>query len=230
MNPLIEKYFRGELTDPEESTLEKLLTDSEDTAWEFGQEAAAAYQRYGLPEPDLPGGENPDGPSNGMNPLTWMIPLLGLLFLGGFGWWKFHQTVVPVKLEVPAAQPAPVRVKKIVKHAEPTVKVLKQAVQAPVAPAPQAPTELPPDGGSLKEAGNNLKVVVKRETAGPATVRVVNSLGVEIRLLYSGTLQAGKWSFEWDGRSGDGRLVDPGKYSIQVQTEGSAQSREVVIH
>ncbi len=73
-------------------------------------------------------------------------------------------------------------------------------------------------------------MVVNRETGGSATIRVLNAQGQEIRLLFSGNLGAGKWAFEWDGRSGAGRLVDPGKYRIEVLTDGINQSKEVNIH
>ena len=58
---------------------------------------------------------------------------------------------------------------------------------------------------------------------------MVNSLGVEVRRMYVGTLQTGRWSFEWDGHGGDGSQVAAGKYFIQVQSEGMTQSREVNI-
>jgi flagellar hook assembly protein FlgD len=114
-----------------------------------------------------------------------------------------------------------VPMKKTVQRVEP---IVKKALPAPVKPA-----EIPPSGTSERVSGNNLNVIVHRETAGPVVVRVVDAMGLEVRRLFSGTVQAGKWSFEWDGRAGDGSLVGPGKYRIEVQTEGTTQSREVNI-
>ncbi|HUO57737.1 MAG TPA: FlgD immunoglobulin-like domain containing protein [bacterium] len=217
MNPLFEKYFFGELTDAEEQTLEQTLTQSETEAWEFGQAAEEIYHRYGLPEPQLPGDAEQDG---GIKPWKWLIPILLLLLSGTYFLWRSLQSV-PEPIQKPITTPAPVPVKKAVQQAMP---ILKKAVKAVV-----KPMETPPDAAKDKVSGNNLKVVVHREVAGTVVVRVINSLGLEVRRMYAGTLQAGRWSFEWDGRSGDGQLVEPGKYYIQVQSEGMTQSREVNI-
>jgi len=220
MNPLYEKYFFGELTDTEEQTLEQMLTDSESSAWEFGQAAEEIYKRYGLPEPAVP--ENPsDG--DGSKPWAWLFPILALLMLAGYLGWKTLQPK-PELAPQPLVPSLPKPMKKVV------VKIVKPLQKAVKVLAPIHPIGSPPPGWTPeREAGNNLKVVVHRETAGPVVVRVVNSLGMEIRRMYSGTVQAGRWSFEWDGRSEDGRLVEPGQYYIQVQTEGTTQSREVNI-
>ena len=213
MNPLYEKYFFGELTDAEEQTLEQTLTQSEAEAWDFGQAAETIYHRYGLPEPELPG----DAGDEGVRPWKWLAPVVLLLISAGYVLWKSAQPLVePVEKTVPAP------VKKAVQQALP---VLKKVVPVPVKKA-----ENPPKGAQEKLTGNNLKVVVHREVAGPVVVRVVNSMGLEIRRMYAGTLQTGRWSFEWDGHAGDGSQVGPGKYFIQVQSEGMTQSREVYIH
>ncbi len=224
MNPLYEKYFFGELTDTEEQTLEQMLTQSESEAWDFGQTAEEVYHRYGLPEPELPGGSGEGIPPGAIKPWKWLIPLSGLLFLGAYWLWKQPLSQLPLKQREPAVPSLPAPVMKVIKRAVPSPKAGEPAVKVP-----EAHKETPPEEAGIKESGNNLKVVVRRETAGPVTVKVSNSLGLEIRRLYGGMLQTGRWSFEWDGRFGDGRLVEPGKYRIEVQTEGTTQSREIVI-
>jgi hypothetical protein len=220
MNPLIRKYFDGELTDPEEMELEKLLEGSEEAAWEFGQAAEEAYRRYGLPDPAP---QDPtDGPTKGSGPWGWIVPLLGILLLGGFVGWKMTRPMpqlpanAPARpIQEPAAKPKP----------KPAVKVEEKR---PVTAAPK-PFASPPEGMKERVSGTDLRVVVKRETAGPVTVAVVNSYGQEIRRLYSGLLNAGDWSFEWDGRAGSGVQVQPGTYRIQVMSEAGLQSRELTI-
>jgi len=227
MNPLMEKYFFGELTDSEETTLENLLVNSEESAWEFGQEAEALYKRYGLPEPELPGGQGEGGaaPKGKGGSWLWFVGLLMLMFLSFYGWMirRSSETLVnPGEKPVPT----PVRADKKVIHLVPRTK------NKPVPPiaTPTSPWATPPSGSPDKVSGNNLKVVVRRETAGPVVVRVLDPHGVEIRRLFSGTLQAGRWGFEWDGRGADGQMVGPGDYKIEVDTDGLRQSRDVNIH
>jgi hypothetical protein len=215
MNPLFEKYFFGELTDSEESALEDHLVRSEQAAWEFGQQAEEVYNRYGLPPL-----ANPPFPQDGMKASLggwgrWLVLLL-LLLMGAFWWFHRPKPALPVEQPKAVEKKTPAPVKKI-------------TVRPTVAALPTAPPAAPPGAGAEKETGNNLRVVVNRETPGAATIRVLNAQGQAIRLLYSGNLGAGKWAFEWDGRSGEGRLVDPGKYLIEVLTDGVAQSKVVNI-
>ena len=219
MNPLMEKYFSGELTDPEESALEELLTKSLESAWEFGQTAEAIYKRYGLPDlPDPPFRQQ--GRPKGQ--WKWWIFSALLLLLSGVMAWRF----LHIPSAAPAKAPAPEAPVKEKMPAGPPERPAPKPQPAAVVPR-QVPT--PPSGSPERETGNNLRVVVKRPYPGTATVRVVDSTGIQIRLLYSGSLGTGDWAFEWDGRDGNGGVVDPGKYRIEVLTEGVTQSREVNI-
>jgi len=211
MNPLIQKYFAGELNHPEEEQLETLLRDSEEAAWEFGQVAEETYGRYGLPEPGTGG---PAAPSEGESHWPWIIPLLGLLLVGSVWWWLAKSRRGPEAL-------APVK---------PTPQRVEKERPAPVKKAvPIKPLATPPEGAKDKVSGTDLRVVVKRQSAGPVTVAVVNSYGLEVRSLYTGVLQPGRWAFEWDGKVGSGALADPGKYRIEVRTEAGTQSKDLTI-
>ncbi len=219
MNPLFEKYFHGELDEAEEDNLEALLQASEEQAWEFGRAAEETYRGYGLPDP----GDGAVG--SGVSKL-WLLLLLPLLFVG----WKLlgggHGTPAPSAVVSPPIQvPTPI----------PTRAPERRVAAPPKAPTPTAisqppPMAAPPAAGGETAAGNNLRVVVKREAPGPVTVRVSDATGTEVRRLYEGNLGAGRWAFEWDGRSQDGRLVAPGNYRIEVTSEGVVQSRNVEIH
>jgi hypothetical protein len=216
MNPLFEKYFFGELNDPEESELETLLEKSEDAAWEFGHTAEQVYNRYGLPAPDLPTGEGGSSETK-RKPWLWVIPGLVLLFLAGYWWWNRKASEITVKPEKENAQKN-IQVPQVIRETAPRVPV---KVSKPIVP--------PPEGRKEKVAGNNLRVVVKQAVPGPAIVRVLNAMGVEVRRLYNGNLAPGQWAFEWDGRGGDGKLAVPGKYRIEVQAGGITQIREMDI-
>jgi len=223
MNPLMEKYFFGELTDSEEEKLESLLTESEDAAWEFGQAAEEIYNRYGLPEPGSPEG-GPDGPAKRTQHWTWILSIFALLLIVGALRMIFRPTrLSPHPVWTPTKALKPIHARKV------SAKKISPR-HAAALPKARMTLAVPPEGRASKVSGTNLRVVVHRQTTGPVTVRVVNSQGLEVRRLYGGSLPAGRWAFEWDGRGGDGRLVAPGKYRIVVETGGSAQSKEVDIH
>jgi hypothetical protein len=212
MNPLFEKYFLGELTDSEETTLEEMLKGSQDAAWEFGQAAEQAYLRYGLPEPKLPRGPG-GGPFPGAGPWT-SIGLVTTVILA-LGWWHYRMQV-----ELPPALTAPAE---SIVTAEPAT---QSAV--PTAP-PEKLLEAPPEEEREKVSGNSLRAVVHLQGAGPVTVRVVDAQGLEVRKLYAGVLGPGRWGFKWDGRAQKGDPVEPGKYRIVVDAGGVQQSQAVVI-
>jgi hypothetical protein len=51
-------------------------------------------------------------------------------------------------------------------------------------------------------------------------LRVYNILGEEVRTLFSGTLAAGRYTFEWDGKSNHGSAVASGVYLYRMTTVG----------
>jgi hypothetical protein len=54
--------------------------------------------------------------------------------------------------------------------------------------------------------------------AGEITLTVYNVLGEEVRTLYAGSLEAGKYWFRWDGRSERGNSVASGVYLVRLST------------
>jgi len=63
-----------------------------------------------------------------------------------------------------------------------------------------------------------IPVTVPRTSA--VAVRVYSILGELVRTLHTGSLEAGRHSFEWDGTSQEGRAVSAGVYLVQLTTEG----------
>jgi flagellar hook assembly protein FlgD len=50
-----------------------------------------------------------------------------------------------------------------------------------------------------------------------------------VALLESGVLSAGEHPFHWDGRGGDGRLVQSGRYFIRLESGSVRETRPVSI-
>src|SRR5271170_2282593 len=90
MFDLVEKYFKEDLTEPEQAALEDSLLNSDEVALKFEAMAKEAYVRYGLPEPQ-PHWGNSNGPfpsaGMGLQPLLWVLGIGAGLVLG---WWRFH--------------------------------------------------------------------------------------------------------------------------------------------
>lgn len=92
MADLVEKFFKEGLTDVEEQALSEILWGSEDEAEKFAGLAREAYQRYGFPEPNLPGPpQTPGHPRNGIGP--WLgvfvvITGLAVAYFYGCPYWE----------------------------------------------------------------------------------------------------------------------------------------------
>lgn len=93
MPDLVEKFFKEGLTEAEEQSLSESLWASEDMAEKFAGLAREAYQRYGLPEPRLPGSpQTPMSPQNGLGP--WLgvfvvITGLAVAYFCGRPYWGY---------------------------------------------------------------------------------------------------------------------------------------------
>lgn len=79
---------------------------------------------------------------------------------------------------------------------------------APVPPRPRAVSEAPP-----------IKIPLTMPTAGKLTVVINDADGKRVRnLLADVDRAAGKLVETWDGRADDGRMVQPGKYTVKAIT------------
>jgi hypothetical protein len=76
---------------------------------------------------------------------------------------------------------------------------------------------------------SGLDMLVEKLSPGLVTVRILDGSGNEIRLLFAGMLDKGKWEFQWDGKRADGSLVEPGLYQAQVESDGQTLTKEIKI-
>jgi len=68
------------------------------------------------------------------------------------------------------------------------------------------------------------------EPAGAATVDVLTVDGRRVRRLFDGSLAAGPWSTDWDGRDDRGRTVAAGVYLVAVRgAAGTASTRVALV-
>lgn len=64
--------------------------------------------------------------------------------------------------------------------------------------------------------------------SGPATLRLFDVTGREVRTLIDGKVEAGRHEAIWDGRDGQGRQVPAGAYFYELNAGGQRASRRVV--
>jgi hypothetical protein len=72
-------------------------------------------------------------------------------------------------------------------------------------------------------------VVFDQSETGHASVRIIGPSGKEVRSLFDGNLSQGKHRYEWDGLDEAGDKVAPGHYSIEINSYGGKETREVDI-
>lgn len=65
-------------------------------------------------------------------------------------------------------------------------------------------------------------------SAGPATLRLFDLSGREVRTLVAGPVPAGRHEATWDGRDAQGREVPAGTYFYELNAGGERQTRKVV--
>jgi hypothetical protein len=65
-------------------------------------------------------------------------------------------------------------------------------------------------------------------TSGPATLRLFDVTGREVRTLVNGKVEAGRHDAIWDGRDGQGDRVPAGVYFYELNAGGQRASRRVV--
>jgi hypothetical protein len=206
---LLHAYFERDLSADEEARLAELLKESPEEALRFSGLAADEYKASGYPEPE-------QRPRRGG---VWLKRGLGLCLAAGAGFWLWCLLQAPAQTEA---------------H-----RVSDSAAQDSAAPPPARPAPLPAqamEAAPAVEADPTLDVQVLESGRFKLTVDLAARHGVELRLrdaagnslrsFYSGSLDAGRWSFVWDGRLGDGSMARPGQpYQVEFTAHGHSVRR-----
>jgi len=219
---LAKAFFERDLTEAEEQALADEIAASPETALRLAHEARSAYMATGLPVPDW--GSSLAGASGAAAGGAALLKglLVGALLTGAAWYWTTRTSVdpepIPVPEPVPSSAPAvPSRPGKVSK-APPVAK--KVARPAPtLAPQPYVPNR----------RYEGLAAIVRQESSGLVTVRILNDHGAEVRLLYVGMLPRGVWTFEWDGHLQDGTLAPEGEYKVETQSGRTLLQKRVLI-
>jgi len=210
MTNLAEEFFKRDLTEAEAQELEELLENSPEDALRFGQGLERQYLSLGLTVPVIPSHFGPAIPKAGWGLLKTLLAVVTLTGAGLLTWtyWPNPKAVI----SVPAPKP-----------------ILPQALSRPKAQLPPPPIELPQRLTGTSQEGNRLSVVVELDHAAPVQVRIFDPLNHEVRDLYQGSLQPGKWAIHWDGLLTDGSKAPAGSYRIEVQSGTAEMSKNVSI-
>ena len=221
MADLIKKFFQSELTETEDRTLAEELASSEKAAERFAESAEKAYYALGLPEPRMTG-----------KWAKFFHSIWGKLFwvlLVGGGIAVFYWLLRPENRPVPAAVPGPEPRQEVVPLAYPTAaQIYRSPRPIGTPPTPAGFGEAPPEQSFVTDY-RNLKLVVTQESDGLVVVKVLGPAGDEVRRLYDGPLDKGKWIFNWDGLLDNGQPAVPGTYRIEVEGGTGNKSQEVLI-
>jgi len=73
------------------------------------------------------------------------------------------------------------------------------------------------DNTILVENGETAPGVYNLEDKADVTVFILNADGLEVRRIYAGWQNAGEHDLVWDGRDNDGRMVDDGMYTFELE-------------
>ncbi len=210
MSDLIEQFFTRDLSEAEHEALSKLLQQSPEAAVKYERLLEQNYLATGLPQPTLPKGLT-HFPTTGGSLLGKSILLkvlaVGLAALAGGLLWKFwpkSNIAVPAAVQQPIQQIPPV-----ITHKKP----------APVEPLAAGPNQ----------EGQELSVVLNAAQKSLVTVRILDPSGREVRALYTGFVDPGKWSFQWDGLLENGQSANAGDYRIDVQSGATHLTKDIQI-
>jgi FlgD Ig-like domain len=215
MADLIEQFFTRDLSEAEHEALSKLLQDSPEAAQKYERLLEQNYLATGLPQPQLPKGLNSLPETGGS--LLGKGALLKLLAVGLAGLaagliWKFWPMSNPVTS--PASQ-------------QPVQAVSPKPAQPAV--ARQKPAPVQPLAAGPSQEGQELSVVLNTGQKSLVTVRILDGQGNEVRALYTGFVEPGHWSFQWDGLLENGQPAGAGDYRIDVQSGATHLSKDIQI-
>jgi FlgD Ig-like domain len=213
MADLIQEFFQRDLSEAEQESLNGLLAESPDAASRYENLLEQNYRATGLPRPRLPRSLRTlrfpgSGGLAGASP--WVKILVLSLAAAGAALWKFWPRP-QAEVRVPSAQTAPAAVA--------AQDASRRASLPWVRPQPVKPSE----------EGQELSVVVESPQTALVTVRILDAAGREVRALYTGFVQPGRWSFQWDGMLSNGQPAPAGNYRIDVQSGASHQTKDIKI-
>jgi len=214
MTDLIQEFFNRDLTEAEQEALSKLLEGSPDAALRYESLLEQNYLATGLPQPTLPEGlQSLPQPGNGS--LPWWTGSLKFVAVGlvaaGIALWKFWpepKPVTPLSTQQVPALPA----------------------ARPAQPEAIHPLPIRPSAAQPAQEGQELSVLVDVPRKSLVTVHILNEQGKEVRNLYTGFVEAGRWSFRWDGLLENGETANTGHYRIDVQSGATHQSKDIQIN
>jgi hypothetical protein len=210
MVDLIQAFFERELSESEADLLGKLLQESPDSALRFEGLLETHYLATGLPSPELPLSLQKFTPVAGkLGALGWGALAVAIATGVGLLAWKLW----PVsEIGQPVAARSLVPVSRIS-----APKAIKKSILSSVHSEPTGPSAV----------GEELSVVVDTREKSLVTVRVLNAAGQEVRHLFTGFVEPGQRSFQWDGNLSAGEPAPPGSYRIDVQTGDSHQTKNI---
>jgi hypothetical protein len=215
MTDLVQEFFTRDLSEVEHEALSKLLEGSPEATARYEGLLQQNYLATGLPQPTLPHSLQslPHVGGGGMTIWGGGLKILLAGLVAGAALWKFWpQPKVEGTLPQTAQQ---------VTFPKPSVASLKMSAHKP---APIEPSALNP-----AQEGQELSVLVDAPQKALVTVRILDAGGREVRALYTGFVQAGRWNFTWDGLLENGRSAGPGDYRIDVQTGAAHQTKDIRI-
>lgn len=245
MSDLIASYFTRDMTDDEDQALSLMLQESEEAAIRFGSLAQEKYLGYGFPAPKIPKGKI----TNYILIQKWVISIFVLAALGYFAWLRLcrepvsstvdrHNAVIEKDNGSYIKKSDNIKIMK----SEKTV-VARVINDTPVHDITENINESMQDSNEARNIGKppvltngtgdkypELQVIIRLKNPGMVKVRVLDADGKQVRRLYEGTIQAGRWSFEWDGLMSNGEPASPGLYRIEVNSGGVTQSKSVSVH
>jgi hypothetical protein len=217
MADLVQEFFKRDLSEAEQEALSKLLESSPEAASNYERLLEQNYLATGLPQPTLPKGLQslPHPGAGGITSLGGSIKIfLVVLAAAGVALWRYWPQT-KVEITTPLQQPVQ--------------QVLEERQTVHVKPAEKNPAPVQPALAPPNQEGQELSVVVDAPQRSLVTVRILDPAGKEVRALYTGFVEPGRWNFKWDGLLGNGEAAGAGDYRIDVQTGAAHQTKDIRI-
>lgn len=254
MPDLIDKYFQADLNEAEQEALSQSLLTSDEAMLKFEKMVKEAYLRFGLPDPQphWPDSLPPSAPAAaGLGGWPW-LSIIVTLGLSGLIAWRYFCVCHNAAME----PPPPAVVSPLTQGSKtiPAVKPVRPETSSDVSNEAEDETESQDINVSTKKesttaessalassvtpvnldlypsrAYSNLSVEIDQTQLGSLAVRVLDPQGVEMKTLFKGSLNAGRWVFEWDGKLANDQPAPAGDYQIEVRSGTFVQHKNIQI-